>query len=138
MSRTIRIYIMLSLICSIAGCTSQPCDSSKDPFREDIFSQDEHVLIIRFYPPQGISIDKINAVVSTNGASLTCIDPMDTLSMVSKPCYFVKFLSNTCYVDASSQLSDWFKFSNRSIALPRPENLCDCDPYWEYPLAYTR
>lgn len=133
MTRQFSLSMAASIFFSVtSGCTTHPCDNSSDRYREDIFTQTNHSLIVRFYPPQSIYLANVDALVSQIGATVSCVDRMVTGSMSSHPCYIIKFPGSVCYSDAERQMFDLYHSGSMSIALPRPESPCDCESYWSY------
>jgi|JI9StandDraft_1071089.scaffolds.fasta_scaffold97466_3 hypothetical protein len=128
--KSILIVAMIG-IASLTECANDPCSKSKDSYREGIFAQNNHTLSIRFYPPQSITLDRVTERAASIDVEPICIGPSERGMAISKTCYFVKFPSDRCLVDAENQISSLYQTAPLSIYLPLPEYPCDCDQYWK-------
>lgn len=132
-----RIITALLLLCFLpAGCQSASCSGSSDQYGEDTFSQDGRVLIVRFYPPQSMTIEMVRTMIEPVGAFLSCIDPASSAGTIALSCYFVKFPEETCFGDAQRKMFNLHPDGNMSILLPLTDAPCDCNAYW--PLVSSR
>lgn len=125
------LFVALIQIVNLIACANDPCSKNKDSYREGTFVQNNHTLLIRFHPPQSVTLDQVAERAASIDAEPICIDSSERGMAISKPCYFVKFPSNQCYIDAESQIVSLYPTAQISLYLPHPEYPCDCDQYWK-------